>query len=152
MQLMEQEIQRVTAMIWESILRLPLEPGPVVASAGQHVVSAFVHINGAWNGAVVLDCGVEFARRAAGIMFSLGDEPATPADIQDALGELANMIGGNIKGLCPEVCWLSLPVVVEGIDCAVNFPGARLLTKVPFCSGRYPLAVSLHKREEKNAA
>ena len=152
MQLMEEEIQRVALMIWESILRLPLEIAPTSPPTGERAVSAFVYINGAWNGAVELDCGLEFATQAARIMFSLGAETPTTSDIQDTMGELANMIGGNIKGLCPQTSRLSLPVVVEGVDCTVNFPGARLVTKVGFCSGRYPISVSLHKREERNAA
>ena len=38
----------------------------------------------------------------------------TTADIADALGELANIIGGNVKSLLPEPCALSLPHVLVG--------------------------------------
>ena len=32
-------------------------------------------------------------------------------DVQDALGEVANVVGGNLKALLPEGSTLSLPVV-----------------------------------------
>jgi len=152
MQMMEEEIQRLAPMIWDSILRLPLEPAAEVPRSGERIVSSCVHISGAWNGLVVLNCGLDFAAKAARIMFNFHDEKPTTADIQDALGELANMIGGNLKALLPETCHLSLPAVVEGADYSVRFPGARLVTRVPFRSGEHPLTVSLHEREDRKAA
>jgi chemotaxis protein CheX len=35
----------------------------------------------------------------------------TQSDIVDAVGELANVIGGNVKALLPQPCQLSLPHV-----------------------------------------
>jgi chemotaxis protein CheX len=155
MQLMEEEIRRLGPMIWESVLRLPLDPAAEappaeVPPSGERNVTSFVYISGAWNGAVSLDCGRSFATLAASIMFGLQNERPSAADIQDALGELANMVGGNIKGLCSGKCRLSLPVVVEGASGGIWFPGTRLITKVPFVSGRYSITVSLHKRDEKS--
>jgi chemotaxis protein CheX len=149
---LEEEIQRLAPTIWESILRLPLSPAAEAAPSGERIVSACVHITGAWNGVVTLNCSVEFGSRAARIMFNSEEEKPATADIQDALGELANMMGGNIKGLLPEMCHLSLPAVVEGADYSVRFPGARLLTSIPFRCGEYPLTVSLHQREVRKAA
>ena len=40
-------------------------------------------------------------------------EPAE-ADIADALGEIANVIGGNLKSTLPGPSLLSLPVVTTG--------------------------------------
>src|SRR3546814_11558410 len=38
----------------------------------------------------------------------------TPEDVTDAIGELVNMIGGNVKSLMPEPSILSLPMVAAG--------------------------------------
>ncbi len=50
-----------------------------------------------WNGAVLLECDRRQACRFAGRFLSM-DPPETVDDVvRDVLGELANMIGGNLK-------------------------------------------------------
>ena len=143
----DQEIQQLTSSIWESILHLPVEPGPSPLPAGQRTMSACVHLTGAWRGAVALSCGTDLAQEAAGIMFALDGAGASKCDMQDALGELANMIGGNVKALLPETCHLSLPSVVEGSDYTVRVPGSRLVTCVPFQCAAHAFSVSLLESE-----
>jgi chemotaxis protein CheX len=42
------------------------------------------------------------------------DGAVSDADVADAVGELVNMIGGNVKSLMPGPSALSLPVVAAG--------------------------------------
>ncbi len=42
------------------------------------------------------------------------EEEVASEDMQDAFGEIANVIGGNLKGLMPEVGTLTLPIVTSG--------------------------------------
>jgi chemotaxis protein CheX len=151
MELIEEEIRRLTPTIWDTILHLPLEVAGESALPGNRMLSACVHITGAWNGAVSLSCEVDFASEAAAIMFGLVGSDPTTADMQDALGELTNMVGGNIKALLPEPCHLSLPAVVEGADYSMRIPRSRLVTRIPFRSGEHALHISLLQREEKAA-
>ena len=39
------------------------------------------------------------------------DEVVSPEDLVDAFGEVANVVGGNVKSLLPEQAMLSLPTV-----------------------------------------
>ena len=41
------------------------------------------------------------------------DEEVTEADLVDAFGEIANVVGGNLKSLLPEHAVLSLPTVAS---------------------------------------
>src|SRR4051812_15681518 len=103
------EIMQLTTSIWEQMLRLPIcadDTAVTVPHSGPRVMSACVQIIGTWQGAVSLTCTEDFASRAAGIMFGLDGVDTRKADMQDALGELANMIGGNIKALLPVACHL----------------------------------------------
>jgi hypothetical protein len=64
----------------------------------------------------------------------LGLEAGEPAevDIHDVMGELVNIIGGNLKGMIgdAEVGWrLSLPLVSSSMQ---NAPGGRLVAEVSF--------------------
>jgi CheY-specific phosphatase CheX len=148
------ELISLTATIWEAILRLPIAPetGGAVGNRPRSA-AACIQITGAWNGAILLDCPDDFARRAASIMFGKALSAVTVADLQDAIAELVNMIGGNFKALLPEVCFLSLPSVVEGGDYSTRVPGSSLLGRVAFlCEGQSLSIVVLEKMRERAAA
>jgi hypothetical protein len=81
-------------------------------------------------------------------MFSLGERPPTLADMQDAFGEVANITGGNLKGiLSVDGAHLSLPTVVQGRDYTVSIPGSQEIARGVFtCEGR-PLVVTVLRAE-----
>ncbi len=148
----DEEITQLTTMVWDSILHLSIEPEGGPLPEDDRTMSACVQITGAWRGAVALSCGAEMAAEAATVMFAIADGSPEKNDMQDAMGELVNMIGGNIKALLPETCHLSLPSVVEGSDYSVRVPGSRLVTRVPFRCGVHALTVSLLESEEQQKA
>ncbi len=150
----ENDICSMVQAIWETVLDLPACPCPEAALPArcERTVAGCVQITGPWEGTVAIHCGADTARRAAGIMFGLSPEETGLSDVQDAMGELANMVGGNLKGLMPEGCQLSLPTVVEGSDFTLRVPGSRPVTRTAFsCDGR-PMLVSLLERLEEPAA
>jgi chemotaxis protein CheX len=141
-QYLEEEISQLAAMIWDSVLGMTLvrrsRPGP----DGRHITGC-VRMTGAWEGAVSIECGAEFARTAAAVMFGMDAAAASPADTRDAIGELANMAGGNVKALLPEPCRLSLPAVAED-GTGLGLPTGELVTAVAFdCQGA-PVVVRLY--------
>ena len=77
-----------------------------------------------------------------------GTEPhhADPAEINDAIGEVANMIGGNVKALMPAPSQLSLPTVTTGIDYVVTFPGTQRRRCEAFLIEGNPLVVSILRK------
>jgi len=142
---LEAEISQVTELVWESVLGVSLTRRADPFPALEPVISASVQISGAWEGAITIECSADFARTAAGTMFGVPPSAASPADTWDAIGELANMTGGNVKSLLPEPCRLSLPRVAEGKDLSLRPEGGILLTTVLFdCEGT-PLTVRLHQ-------
>jgi CheY-specific phosphatase CheX len=50
----------------------------------------------------------------------------------DVLGELANMIGGNLKSLWGAGIRLSMPSVVEGTNCNLRIVGAKIQQQMTF--------------------
>jgi chemotaxis protein CheX len=79
-------------------------------------------------------------------MLDLQQGAASPDDVRDALGELANMVGGNIKGLLPGPTQLSLPLVVEGGKDALRILDTQPVSTVWFSSGGHPFVVTLLRR------
>jgi chemotaxis protein CheX len=77
-------------------------------------VSAAVSVTGAWRGHVVISFSTAASRHAAAGLLGIGYDDVSTADITDAVGELVNIIGGNVKSLLPEPSALSLPHVQTG--------------------------------------
>ena len=105
-------IVEMTQEIWNALLcdEGDLRPGGV----GGGELAATITISGAWNGTACLSCSRSAARHAARAMFDMTDDELTPAEVRDAIGELINVVGGNIKGILPGPTELSLPTVHDG--------------------------------------
>lgn len=144
---MEKEITQFTQDIWESILGLQAEPTNIFkAPELEKTLAGFIQIIGAWHGTVSIHCPASLARTAASIMFDVEEKKTTMEQIQDAIGELTNMLGGNIKSLLPEheSCHLSLPGVAI-TDHQLRIPGSTQVAKVTFkCQDHY-FVVTLQK-------
>lgn len=134
--------------IWGNTLMLPVGSGDParVKAAHQRTFAGVVQITGAWDGAVAIQCTDTLARRASVVMLGLTEPQVTLADIQDTLGELANMAGGNLKAMLPEPCSLGLPVVVEGQDFRLRLPGSQEVTQCTFESENEPFTVTVLRR------
>lgn len=142
---LEPEIGQLTGYIWQSTLDLTVEPIDSFppALAGQPTIDGLINITGDWCGVVVLQLPQALASRVAGIMFKLGTGTPTLDDVYDALGEITNQIGGNLKGLLSGRCHLSLPAVVQGTDYAVRVPGTGVVTRVVFACDDSAFVVTL---------
>lgn len=151
MQYLEQEIISLTQYIWGATLNLEAIPHdePVPPVPGGRTLDGVINITGAWAGALVLQVPEHVARRAASVMFEIEEGSATLEDMQDAVGELTNMTGGNVKALLEGHCALSLPAVVEGRDYSIRVPGSQAITRVTFDIDGEPFVVSLLTRRDR---
>ncbi|MBI4396257.1 MAG: chemotaxis protein CheX [Elusimicrobia bacterium] len=76
---------------------------------------ACIHITGAWEGSVVLECPLVLAQQMAARLFDTEPQSVPSVNVQDLLQELVNMIGGQVKTLLPGPSWLSLPLTVDRV-------------------------------------
>jgi chemotaxis protein CheX len=95
------------ALVGDDELLVPL-PGEPVADP----VSSWVEIVGPWHGAVVLTTGRDTAEELARCLLREHAPAQLDAeDVEDALGEIANVVGGNVKAVLPGPSVLGLPEV-----------------------------------------
>lgn len=145
----ETYIREITQSVWSTMLGMPLEARGGVADARDTPpgVTSWVCITGSWCGAITIECSSVAARRAAGAMFGMAPEEASPEEVNDAMGEVANIIGGNLKGLLQGPVSLSLPTVGERFDFEAqgSGPGAVVRT-AHFESEGEPLVVKVFAR------
>jgi chemotaxis protein CheX len=109
-------IRSIAAQVWESLFDAQAVQVAAVADneLGTNLLTFSVDVYGAWEGTVSLTCaagvGEEMTRRMLAMPES---DDVDPLDLEDALGEVVNVIGGNVKSLV-DGCTLGLPRVVDG--------------------------------------
>jgi chemotaxis protein CheX len=118
---------------------------PQEPPTGEHYVTGCVSISGQWEGAVTFGCTLAFARGIAAAMFDLSPDDLEIAEVHDAVGEITNMTGGNIKALLPGPSQLSIPAVADGIQTAISVPGGTVINRVGLDCQGHNLVVTLYR-------
>lgn len=138
MHLSDSTLRELVAMICQTTLERGAEqlPEPLAVAGQTGYLTACVQIAGTWQGAVTIACSDAFARQTASAMFALAPESVTVADARDALGELTNILGGNLKSILPGPSFLSLPIVADGSNHALRVLESRVLLEESYqCDG-----------------
>lgn len=142
----ETDVAVLVDEIWLTTLGLAthrLDPKHAALPAEAETLDGIINITGGWQATVALQVPKALAARIASVMFRLHDVQPTTEDMQDAIGELTNMLGGNIKALLAGDCHLSLPAVVEGRGYTVRVPTSHVVDRFAFeCEG-LPAVVNL---------
>ncbi len=146
----DQALTQSVATMWSSLLGDEVKPGPQIPASQSPpgMLTSCIHITGAWNGAVMLDCAMPIARQAAATLFGVDLSQITLEQIRDAVGELANIVSGRVKELLPEPCHLSLPAVTQGTDYVFRVLTSRVVAHLAFTCQGAPLQVILVERSD----
>ena len=95
------------ALVGEEEVLVPLPGEPVTDP-----VSSWVDVVGPWTGSVVLTTGRRTAEELTrALLAEHSPEVLEHEDVVDAFGEIANVVGGNVKAALPGSSGLSLPDV-----------------------------------------
>jgi len=126
------ELIQIVASVFATMLNMETaESTAPWFPSGDRLIAA-VHLTGDWNGAVLIECDRDQACRFAGRFLS-EDPPAVVDDVvRDAFGELANMIGGNLKCVLTSGIRISMPSVVDGGDYSLRICGAEVRERIGF--------------------
>ena len=106
----------VTQQAFETLAQIRVFPvkDPLLPGRLEEVFAARLGYLGERTGAVRLECtpGVAFA--VTRCLISESQPTSLDSDVRDAIGELVNTIGGNLKGLLPTGVRLKTPEVSTG--------------------------------------
>jgi chemotaxis protein CheX len=106
----ESVLAQLTMDVWSALLSLEVQPIPSgTFSNAENSLASCVRIRGAWSGTVALFCSAEVARQTAAVLFSAKPGEVTIDQMEDVVGEMTNVIGGNLKALAPQPVSLALP-------------------------------------------
>ena len=105
-------VQSIADEVWPSLVGDGEAFVPVPVAPPVEVVSAWVDIVGPWTGSVVLSCAPATAEALTeSVLMTRPPTVVDDEDVADALGELANVLGGNIKSVLPGNSRLGLPQI-----------------------------------------
>jgi chemotaxis protein CheX len=138
----DDQLWQLVESIWGTMLCLDVsreDGGDVAPTAGR--LAASVEIGGGYQGRVLFLTSERFARRATARLLAVPEGSVSPADIDDAVGELCNILGGGVKSLFPAPSWLSLPNVMHGWQPAAAAARSQVTAGLCFTCEGQPLEV-----------
>jgi chemotaxis protein CheX len=144
------DIARTVEDVFRTMLCMDVGPSHGTGAEALGSLTAAVHFVGEWKGAVLLQCSPEQAFVFTSLLMPGYRPTRLDEDTRDALGELANMIGGNLKSVLPGGVALSMPSVVEGSDYALHICGGNASQTLNFNSEVGVFGVTLVQVVEKD--
>ena len=127
-----EDLETVARSVFTSMMGLEIWPSdqPCPASAG--LLTAAVYFTGEWAGATFVHCDPQPACGFAGRFLGFPAPEAVDNDVRDVIGELANMIAGNLKCTLSPGIRVSIPSVTEGADYALRVCRASVVCRAAF--------------------
>ena len=141
----EDDLAEMVEQVWVSYLD-PEGINPLLRTyeeAHESEVHSSVSITGSWHGHIVYASSTTAAKMAAAAFLAMEADEVSQEDLSDVLGELANIVGGNVKAMLPPGCFLSLPQVVLAPESATRYPSAVRVTALYGSWQGEPVSVSM---------
>ena len=113
-------------------------------------VTGMVGLAGTYTGLLSIHCPKDFAMRIPSTMLGM-EVDEVGEDVNDALGEIANMLGGYVKQILSKGGLdinLSIPTVIAGEDYTVNSMSDSDCVIIPFINEAERFLVGLKLRKE----
>ena len=114
-------------------------------------ITGMVGFAGTYSGVISIHCPVALALKITSNMLGVECDEAND-DLNDAIGEIANMLGGSVKQVLSKGgldVKLSIPTVISGEDYTVNSLSDNDCVVVPFTVEGYTLLVGLTLKKEE---
>ena len=127
-----EDVARIVVTVFQTMLDLETIPTHTDTSPAPDGLTAAIYFAGSWRGAVLFQCTREQAFEFTHRLMSIDRPDSINDDVRDALGELANMLAGNLKSVLPRGVDISMPSVVEGTDYSVRVCGGNLTDRLSF--------------------
>ena len=142
------DLQVIVDQVWLSYIDPEgLNPfRPAESVPGRSGMHAAVSVSGRWDGQVVVACSPTQARNLAAAFLAMHPDEVATEDLDDVLGELANIVGGNVKSMLPPECFLSPPQVVSQCEDPDHGPNAERVCELVGTWMDEPLSIAMWHR------
>lgn len=128
----EEQISELVTSVFSTMLEA--EVSAVPQEHPDPAVTALIAFGGNWHGGFELRLDYSSAVTLAQRFLQADDMSEFNDDVRDAIGELANVIAGNLKAILPLGTTLGAPSIVEGKDYAIRICGQHIVGASSFAS------------------
>ena len=136
------QVTAIVQNVYQTMLETVAMPVADTGIDSESPLTAAVHYVGNWKGALILECSEQQASRWAERLLPLAP-PISKEDVRDGLGELANVIAGNLKPLLSPGVSLSMPSVIEGADHRLRLPGTHAREEIILADESGPFRITV---------
>ena len=137
------DLGRIVQSVFSTMMDLEVAASAAPWTHSSDTITSAVHFVGVWRGAALVECDApqafQFAARFMGIAMPVEIDD----DVRDVMGELANMVAGNLKSLLPRGVDLSMPSVVVGSDYSLHICGVSAVERTTFSSAAGNFRITL---------
>ena len=138
-----EDLETVIASVFVTMMGLDVRPSPELCPGADGMLTAAVYLTGEWVGAACVHVGPEQACAFAGHFLGMPSPEAVSDDVRDVMGELANMIAGNLKCTLAPGIRVSVPSVTDGAEYSLRVCRAREVIRAGFDTDAGPCWISL---------
>ncbi len=126
------DLTRIVQSVFQTMMELEAAPCDTIWAHAPDTITSAVHFVGDWRGATLVECNAREACQFAVRFMGIDLPDAVDDDVRDVMGELANMVAGNLKSLLPHGVDLSMPSVVQGSDYSVHLCRVNSVERMTF--------------------
>ncbi|MBB6147023.1 CheY-specific phosphatase CheX [Silvibacterium bohemicum] len=134
-------LHKITADVFQSVVGIEVEQGVPENSAMALDLSAMVRFEDGGQGAVIMELSSTLAQKLSSIMLCLDDSETDDTLVQDAIGEIVNIIAGHYKAARGSSLRLSMPKVIFAPatreQCPPEYRSALLCAEETFFVGAW---------------
>jgi chemotaxis protein CheX len=144
--------------VFSTMVGLDLQPRPSADCTfnGQPQIASSIGFTGQLTGVVYLYTTIRFAHHLTRHLLRLTDlEPATEEMVNDAMGELANMVVGHFKSRLTDrgiPCVMTIPSIVRGSQFGIEPVSQTEVQRLGFHHATHFLVVEALLRDSRPAA
>jgi len=129
-------VSDIVIATFEQVAQTTVEPqsDPIQLRGNTTYVAGCVqYILGGWHAATLIQMPMPLARHVSGMMFEgRPNAEMSIAEVRDAIGEVTNIVAGNLRKAMPEGAHMSLPTVVDGVGFSFEIIDAKLHVDLAF--------------------
>ena len=144
-----EDLEAVAGSVFATMLDLEVRPSEDPCPASSGMLTAAVYLTGPWTGAAYVHCEPRQACGFASRFLGMPAPDTVDSDVRDVLGEIANMIAGNLKCTLAPGVRVSIPSVTDGTDYTLRVCGARVVCRAGFQTEDGPFWITLARAEEE---
>jgi chemotaxis protein CheX len=138
----QSEITQIVEDVFRTMMGAEVEMGDAQLEPPAGALTAAIFFAGAWKGAVIVEASEELAEEWTAELMSIPRPSQVTEDVYDTMGELVNMVAGNLKSVVPPGVAISIPTVVQGRQYCMKVCGGNLVHRQCFQMGSAPFWVT----------